>query len=365
VSGRSPEAVPAAPPRARRRRRWRRLLLGAVALFVLLELAVRVVISLPPWSRPFFAAPRHIVYPELAAAEELPPAGEAATIEVLVLGGSTLDPVWSDVALRLQRKLQEALAPAPVLVHDLARAGQTTLDTLYKLRHLQERHFDAIVVYDGINDVRFNNCPPELFRRDYGQLVWYRVLAGFEPSPDEPLAEPPRSPFMLPTALRHLGLSIALRCGWLHAMTPGMLTADWLQWGADLRTRDTYAANLRGVLALARQSDTPLVLPAFATYVVPDYERTAFEAGRLDYAPGGLPIERWGAVQDVLDGLRAHDQIVRALAGEPGVLLVDTSAVSAEGGRAFVDVCHFTARGSAIFATLLADALQPLLARED
>ncbi len=360
----APAPGPAPPPACRRRRRGRTRLLAAVALLVLGELAVRLVLALPPWSRPFLGAPRHLFFPELAAAEEPPPGGEDATVEVLILGGSTLDPAWSDAAARLQRKLAAALAHAPVVVHDLARAGQTTLDTLYKLRHLQGRRFDAIVVYDGINDTRFNSCPPETFRRDYGQVVWYRALAGFEPPPDEPLAAPPRSPCVLPTALRYLALSAAQRAGWLEAMEPGRLSADWLRWGAGLRTRDTFAANLRGVHALARAAGTPLVLPVFATHVVPDYERVAFEEGRLDYAPGGIPIERWGRVEDVLAGLRAHDAIVRALAAEPGVLLVDTSAVSAEGGRAFVDVCHFTARGSEAFADVLAGALGPVLAPE-
>lgn len=353
-----PGASPPAAPTRRRRRGCLSRLLALLVVAALLEVAVRVALTLPPWHRPLLGAPRHVFYPELQQAEVPPAAGEQAVLEVLLLGGSVLDPAWSDAAARLAARLQQALGPRELRVLNLARAGHTTLDSFYKLRHLQDRRFDALVVYHGINDVRANNCPPELFQRDYAQYLWYRTQTTLEPPPGQSFARASRQPFVLPVGAAFASLSVANWAGWLRCVPPGQPSEEWLQYGATILTQQTFAANLTGIGELARAAGTPLVLPVFATFVPPDYSLQAFQDGALPYARNGQPLELWGRAENVLAGLAVHEQVLRAHAERDGnATLVETASLRDLGGLAFRDACHLTPRG----ADALAALLQPVL----
>lgn len=351
------------PPRKPRHglRRVRRLALGLLITAALLELATRAVLTRPPWSRPFWCAPRHVFHAELAEVEQAPPRA-TGDVEVLLLGGSVLDPRWSQVSLRLEAGLQKALdaqggEPRHVRVFDLARAGQTTLDSFYKFRWLAGHRFDLVIVYDAINDVRFNNCPPELFRDDYGQAIWFRVLASLQPPLDEPLARPHDGWFVLPTALRYTGLLLAERAGWIATLPPERPREDWLDHGSQFKTLVTYRRNLENILAIAAAQGEPVLLPVFATY--------------LDHWSGPTPppmpksqlqIELWGRPQNVLANLEAHNAVLRQLAaGRPGVTLVDLAPLALQRDEVYKDICHLTPAGSAAFvALLLPEALKAL-----
>ena len=349
-------------PATGRRPRLRKLALGLAAGLVFLELATRVVLTLPPWSRPFWCAPRHVFHAELAEVEQAPPR-QPGELRVLMLGGSVLDPRWSQVAARLERRLQQELErrggepPPRVRVLDLARAGQTTLDSFYKYRWLDGQRFDLVIVYDAINDVRFNNCPPELFRDDYGQSIWFRVLASRQPPLDQPLAAPRDGWLALPTALHYTALLVAERAGWITTLPPERPRADWLEHGADLKTAATYRRNLGNILAIAAARGEPVLLPLFATYL----------DGWDSPAPPAMPrsqmgLELWGRAPDVLAGIAAHNAALRELAaGRPGVTLVDLSPLAGRRDEVYRDICHLTPEGSAAFVELLLpDALRAL-----
>ncbi|HZJ70369.1 MAG TPA: hypothetical protein VFF36_05510 [Planctomycetota bacterium] len=80
-------------------RRLRKLALVALVTLVVLELATRFVLTRPPWSRPFWCAPRHIFHAEIAEVEQAAPR-RPGDVEVLLLGGSVLDPRWSKACCR-------------------------------------------------------------------------------------------------------------------------------------------------------------------------------------------------------------------------------------------------------------------------
>ena len=344
-----------APPRpAAGLRRLRKLALVALVTLAVLELATRFVLTRPPWSRPFWCAPRHMFHAELALVEQAAPR-QPGDVDVLLLGGSVLDPSWSQVGARLERRLQQALderggePPAHVHVFDLARAGQTTLDSFYKYRWLAGRHFDLVIVYDAINDVRFNDCPPELFRDDYGQSIWFRVLASMEPPPDQPLAEPSDGWLAFPAALKYTSLLLAERFGWIETLPPGRPREAWLDYGADLKTVATYRRNLEGILTMAAARGEPVLLPVFATYLDRWTETTPPKMPQQQ-----LALELWGRPRNVLAGIEAHNEALRALAeGQPGVTLIDLSALAVARDEVYRDICHLTPAGSEAFVELL------------
>ena len=348
-----PAAPGDGPPR--RRRRWLRKLLIALAVtLVFLELATRLVLTRPPWSRPFWCAPRHVFHAELAEVEQAPPP-QPGEVRVLLLGGSVLDPRWSLVAPKLQRRLQQELElrggdpPPRVRVFDLARAGQTTLDSFYKYRWLAGHHFDLVIVYDAINDVRFNACPPEMFRDDYGQSIWFRVLASLQPPVDEPFARPHDGWLALPTALHYSALLLAERIGWIRTLPPEKPREAWLDYGADLKTRATYRRNIGNILAIAASRGEPVLLPLFATYLDHLDPRS-----RPPMPRSQMGLELWGLPKHVIAGIEAHNQELAALAaGRPGVTLVDLGPLAARRDEVYRDICHLTAAGSEAFVELL------------
>ena len=98
----------------------------------------------------------------------------------------------------------------------------------------------------------------------------------------------------------------------------------------------------------------------FALYVPDDYSEEAFEAGRLDYGGHVTPLEHWGIAENVVAGVRAHNQVVRSLAEASGAaFFVDQARLMPRGARFFDDACHLTPEGSERFVELL---LVPVLA---
>lgn len=356
--------MPDAPPPPSRWRRTRRRLTALLLLVLLLELVTRIILTLPPWSRPFLAAPRHIFHGELAAVEDAAPKA-ADGVDVLLLGGSVVDPRWSQVGMRLALRLEQALgggapgATPRVRVFNLARAGQNSLDSLYKYRRAAQHDFDAIVVYHGINDVRANACPPDVFKDDYSQYVWYRVLAAREPAPDEPLAQPRDGPLVLPTALHYAGLAVAEQAGWITTLPPEAPRAEWLDEGADIKTGRTFRRNLQSLITLAQAQGTPVLLASFATWM------DGLPPEAAGSAPFPLHLELWGGPAHVLAGIAAHNAVLRDLSAEPGVSLVDMSMRPEHRNEAFTDICHLTPLGSEAFVERLLPPLLEQLRRTD
>ena len=61
-------------------------------------------------------------------------------------------------------------------MHELGVPGHTSLDSYYKYRSLSAARFDLVFIYDGFNEVRANNAPPEVFRDDYSHYGYYVLL---------------------------------------------------------------------------------------------------------------------------------------------------------------------------------------------
>jgi hypothetical protein len=342
----------------------RRALSALLLLVLLLELVTRIVLTLPPWARPFLSAPRHIFHGELASVEDAPATADDG-VDVLLLGGSVVDPRWSQVGVRLALRLEQALgggapgATPRVRVFNLARAGQNSLDSYYKYRRVAQHDFDAIVVYHGINDVRANACPPEVFRDDYSQYVWYRVLAAREPSPDDPLARPGDGLLVLPTALHYAALAVAEQAGWITTLPPERPRTEWLGESADVKTGRTFRRNIQGVITRAREQPVPVLLATFTTWM------DGLPLQAMDDAPFPLHLELWGDPEHVLAGIAAHNAVLRDLAAQPGVGLVEMDTLAAHRNEVFTDICHLTPLGSEAFVERLLPPLVELLRARD
>lgn len=300
-----------------------------------------------PVSRP--AEILHALYPELRQLEwKDEDLRWQRPVRILFLGGSVLHPAWGNIEQELRERLTVRLGK-PIVVFNMAEIGHTSRDSNAKYRQLDGSRFDLVVFYHGINDARANNVPPERFHRDYSHYAWYDALRALETCRDDGLV-------VLPCTLRFLWVRASDALGLVDYVSMDAPRPDWLAYGAEIKSAASFEENLRGVVAMARARDEPMLLLTFATYLPDDYSLQAFNERRLDYTIHLTPIEMWGTPQNVLAAVARHNEIVRSVAArDPGVRLFDQASAMPKGARYFNDVCHLTATGSSVFVQNIVD----------
>ena len=279
-----------------------------------------------------------------------PPRKRRAASTCCCSAASVLEPAWGNAAERLERKLSRATGRL-VRVHNVARASHSTLDSLYKYRHLSSRRFDLVFVYHAINELRANACPPEMFRGDYSHYHWYATVNAFESHPETWLVTTPWTAHFLAREIAQ-----RIRPEARVAKEPG---GPWLSYGNNIKTATPFGRNLEAILDLAARKDEPVMLATFAWYIPDGYDRERFAEGDLDYGfgVGSYPVEFWGRPPNVAKGLTVHNDVVRALARRRRTLFVDLETSMPRDGKHFRDVCHLMPEGVDHLAAEVARAL--------
>lgn len=288
------------------------------------------------WSGvPIHEQPRiwDVYYPQLrrSGALEADLRSDDGSFDVLMLGASVIDPSFGSIEAQLRDQLVRKFA-GRARVFNVATSAHTTRDSLNKFEYLceQGKHFDLVLVYDAINDVRMNNCPPGAFRNDYTHCGWYssferRKAAG---SLTLPISE----------QVRTVGELISL----------GEDSPNLRQFGSDIRTPAAYRQNLAEIVRLARERGSEVLLVSFAWFIPEDYTFEALTAKSLDYsyAPVSCSVEMWGEPDAVRKTLNAHNAVVRDLVQEhPDIRFADVEAAIPRRGEFFIDPCHLTEVG--------------------
>ncbi len=326
----------------------------ALFLLVIVELGSRAF-----WKArgvPFWAAPRNIYrsfYPMISSVEReahrYAENGEDC-FEVLMLGGSALHPKYGDIEHVLREKLIRTRGEC-VRVYNLSAAGHTSLDSYYKYKHLARMHFDLVIVYHGINEVRANNCPPSVFREDYSHLSWYRLINDFERKAESRW-------FAFPYTVKFVVLKVADRLGWSSTLPTHKPDPESVEYGCDVKTKLPFRHNIEGILDLAARRSEPVLLMSFAFYLPEDYTEERFGAGELDYTVHTFPVELWGKPECVAAGVSAHNEVVAELAmSSDNVIHVDQDKLIPKDAQHFNDICHLTHEGCERFADNIINAL--------
>ena len=266
---------------------------------------------------------------------------------MLLLGGSVLHFLYKHREEALHRDFAE-LTGRPARVFNLSHVAHTLRDSLIKYRLLGDKRFDLVVVYHGINDTRMNNAPAERYLGDYAHAAWYAKLEGLD---RRGRALPWLS---LPFSASYASVELGAATGWQAYVPRHFPRAGWLEHGADVKTADTFRANLTELLDLASERGDPVLLMTFAWYLPPDYSLERCRAGELDYeqvTSSGRPVQRrhptelWGRPDFVARGLAEHNRVIREFATHPAALFVDVARAIPREGTYFHDVCHLSPRG--------------------
>ncbi len=327
------------------------LSIGLLCALLLLEGVCRTEWSMRS-EAPFFSPNRFFYYPELQALQDVQE-GEEEDMHVLLLGGSVLHEDWGAIPQALREQMTLATGKE-VRVHNLAEPGHTSLDSWYKYRWVAERSYDLVLVYHGINELRLNNCPEDVFRADYGHYSWYRVINRFERHPSWPdLASL--------YALVYRGTRLHEKVIAPHAYIPRDRPSEaMVSFGGKVKTAPEFERNLTRLMQLAREGDQAVVLMTFCSYLPEDYTLERFEAGTLDYCLHSCAAEIWGAPEQVAKGLKAHNRVIRELGKRfsKEVLFVDQAKHMPKDREHFNDICHLTQRGCSLFVKNLLQEIQ-------
>ena len=300
---------------------------------------------------PFFESEKIIYafYPELREVEQEEIRREDGYFDILLLGGSVLNDRFGSVRQILLEKLTLKTIEE-VRVHNLAVPAHTSLDSYYKYRRLLDKNFDLVLFYHGINEVRANNSPRSLFKKDYSHFTWYERINELEKHREISLiAFPYTLKFLLLVAMHRIGLS---------EHTPVKPTEEWAQYGDVIKTAASFEENLTSILRIADRKKEGVLLMTFAYYIPGDYSLIKFNNKALDYGKHSKPIEIWGKPANVAAGITTHNEIIKDVARRYNhVSFIDQNMLIPKSGQYFDDIAHFTCEGSESFVDNVLEAI--------
>jgi hypothetical protein len=273
-------------------------------------------------------------YPEwdLSGVDQAQTSRDDETFDVLLLGGSVLTGVYGDVGPELQKGL-EAKLHRPVRIVNLAAPGRTTWDSRWKYERLRDKRFDLVVVYDAINDVHLNCCPPKSFKADYSHATRFAQIQALERHREVKALAFPYTAYYLASSLLDR---------WHLTSRP---RPEFNAYGRDVKTPPVYQANMERIVTLAQERGDRVLLMTFAYHIPPDYSEEAFKAKRLDYGLHLSAISLWGEPDTVARTIDEHNAITKKLADRYGLLFVDQQQLMPSGREYYNDICHFTEAG--------------------
>jgi hypothetical protein len=298
----------------------------------------------------FFHAQKEIYYSFYPEMRRITHAPCQDCFDILLLGASVLNNTYGSV----EAVLKEDLTPVSgkqIRVDNIAMSAQTSLDSYYKYRRLKDKHYDVVIDYDGINEVRTNAVPPALFRNDYSHYSWYKTVNDFEKNADGRWLV---LPYTLEFAIDSYRNRVVLdRDG---------PRKEWLDYGCDIKSAGPFRQNTERIVQIAREKHEPVLLMSLSYYIPNGYTEAKFKKRALDYARHLYPVELLGKPTCVAAGIDAHNAVIRDIAKRyDNVLFVDQERLMPHEGVYFNDMCHLTTRGCQRFVDNMLSTITRLM----
>lgn len=302
-------------------------------------------------------SPDRVLYaysPKLATLDEIRPAHNDAYFDVLLLGGSVLNPQWGYIEPNLKQRLLD-MGYKNVRLYNLSEPAHTSRDSLLKYRALESSRFDLVIFYHGINDARANNVQPHLYKDNYDHYFWYEIINGLS---DAHL----NASLALPYTIQYIWHRARQTLRSDEYVEIHIARQDWMHFGSSLRSVNSFKQNIDALLDIAKRRGDRVALMTFAMYVPDNYSLALFQAKSLDYGLHLTPIEVWGDRYNVESAVSAQNEAVRELAAtRKGVYFIDMARIIPQAGMYFDDACHLTREGAYIFADELSGFISQLI----
>jgi hypothetical protein len=312
-----------------------------VLLILPLEIASRAYWMIKEHLSFFNPEAMYLFYPALKDVKKASITTTDGYYDILLLGGSVLydSGKWSGANALLQEKLKDK-TKLPIRIHNVARPGHSSRDSVFKYRFLKDKHFDLIIIYDSINEVRANNCPPQMFKDDYSHYSWYAKLNFFAHYPFFKF-------FTLPYTVYSLNIDIRQKMGLIHFVPTDIPNEEWVKYGNAIKSAGPFEKNLEEILVTSQLRKEPVLIASFAFHVPRDYTYFKFKTKQLDYGAHKFYIEIWGKPENVIMGIITHNNVIKKLAARhPEIMFLDEYPNMPKSKIYFDDICHLTDAGN-------------------
>jgi len=280
----------------------------------------------------------------------------SSRFKILILSSSVFVERFGHVPSLLEERLRSKKLTDYVL-YNASDIAQTTRDSYIKHNIVSEQNFDAIVIYDGMNETRANNCPPALFKKNYSHYAWYETRNLFVKY--RSMMDITVIPYSIEYFSKVL-LQSLYRNRYLPIEAP---RPDWIPFGAEIKTAASFQDNIETIIHSNEGKKGKVILMTFAYYIPYNYSNKAFLDHALDYfyTEYSWPVQIWGNTQNVVLGIDTHNAIIRKLASAyPFVEFIDMENIIPKKGEYFSDASHLSPKGSQLFAEVLANKIEEL-----
>ncbi|MTI29985.1 hypothetical protein [Xanthovirga aplysinae] len=289
-------------------------------------------------------------YPNLEKISKQKVESSNQKIDILFLGGSVLTHWYGNIEEELSKSLKEEYS-LPIKIHNVAYPAHTSLDSRIKYSFLKDKAYDMILLYHGINETRFNNCPKGFFQKDYSHVRFYNQIYALLNSKSKYSIFPFLFSFINPKYVKNF---LVYGNFFLGQHEP---IKKWKKFGEDIKTKKTFFENYVDILEIANKKHIPVIAPTFVHYQAPNYNLDDFLAKKLDYGAAISPIEIWGTPDFVIKGIEKHNEVIKEQFTHKQTYkqfhILDMNKAFPKRGKYFNDICHFTKEGSREFVNHL------------
>jgi hypothetical protein len=238
---------------------------------------------------------------------------------VLTLGSSVL--FNHKMTEQLYIQLSKITSKKVELVGGALRAHTSRSDVI-KYQYFRKSNFNYVLLYGGLNDLWANNVAAQDYRSDYSHVsAWNR---------------------------RNLLLDHSLLARYVYN-TFIWKQPDKLLNGAKFRAEIDFEKNMRTLVRMIKTDKGIPILMTFAYHLPPDYSKEKFWANQLSYYNptdyDKWDVELWGNLDDVRIGLKQLNRIIRRIAAEEKIFLLDQEELLRGKPRLFSDVSHLNEEG--------------------
>ena len=339
---------------------WNALRIGGLIL-VLSEISCRIVLA-SLFQCPFLQTGDAIFhfYPELQEVQKFETAENK--IRLLVLGGSvvyedSLTMPWEGRQLTTGFcGMESLLSQHEFQVLNLAIPGHNSLDSKNKYEYIDKTMFDYVFVYHGINDTRVNNIDAQHFDSSYHHIEFYDDLAVLERHAEISIV---CLPFMMDWLAHSIKKSKKKYIP--KEIFKGLLSGNpesFLEHGSDIKSEATFRQHLTKIIKMATERQEQVVLSTFAWYMPENYTIERFKKGELDYDQQVFQTELYGLPDNVVAGLKVHNEVVKELHQQYAqTLFFDLNDSLIKSSRHFNDICHLNITGCNAMAEQLLDVI--------
>jgi len=329
------------------------IVLGLVSFllfYIILELFSRIALSFLGYS--FFHPKSFIVdnyYKELKKPLETEITKDDGYKDILILGGSVISPLWS----QMDTRLDSLLARKDVRVFNVAVPGHSSLDNSIKYDLLKDKAFDLVIYYEAINENRENNTPKKLFKEDYSDREWYHHIGLLRKHPEMNFTT-------LPYLIHKSVAAIIQKVTNTPFLDNDNVRKEHRQYGSEIKTAGPYKRNLEKIINQASEKDAKLLLMGYTSFF-PDVNLLGDPSDAQYFAKNckmAAIVTVWGDTKNTQKGIEVHNDILAKLATEHKTYYLDMRKVVPQEVDYFCDICHLSDKGCAIFADALANYIK-------